>query len=290
MPGKSGPTKWNERKMPMRREFLFAVEVKKDGNVPAGAQGAESIKENTVMENIFEQVEKNIDSLVENSVDWSACASKEQLQAARAGELKLPFFDREVPREWLKGIKGKKVLCLAGAGGLQAPLLACAGAEATVIDISNKMLEKDREIAGKENLQIEIVKGNICDLSMFGDGRFDFIINLPSLMYIPDLRVVFRECFRVLARGGAFIMMAPNPVNYLCDYIDDENGGYYKAVHRMPFCSRDYDASGWIEYGHTMEEYLGGLTDCGFCINGYMECQMDDITELHFMVRAIKNG
>lgn len=33
------------------------------------------------MKNIFEQVEKNIDSLVANSVDWSASASK--LQAAR---------------------------------------------------------------------------------------------------------------------------------------------------------------------------------------------------------------
>lgn len=40
------------------------------------------------MKNIFEQVEKNIDNLVVNSVDWSACASKEQLQAARDGKLK----------------------------------------------------------------------------------------------------------------------------------------------------------------------------------------------------------
>lgn len=27
-----------------------------------------------------------------------------------------------------------------------------------------------------------------------------------------------------------------------------------------------------------------------FLINGYMECQMADITELYFMARAIKNG
>ena len=241
------------------------------------------------MKNIFEQVEKNIDSLVANSVDWSASASMEQLQAAREGKLKLQFFDREVPKEWLKDIKGKKVLCLAGAGGLQAPLIASAGAEVTVIDISNKMLDKDRVIAKKENLQIEIVKGNMCDLSMFSDGCFDYIINPPSLMYIPELGTVFRECYRVLNKGGVFIMMAPNPINYVCDYVNDDNGGYYKAVHRMPFCSKDYDDSDWIEYGHTMEEYLGGLIECGFLINGYVECQMDDITELHFMTRAIKD-
>ena len=242
------------------------------------------------MEDIFGQVEKNIDNLVEDHVDWAACASKEQLQDAREGKLKLQFFEKEVPKEWLKDIKRKKVLCLAGGGGLQAPLLACAGAEVTVIDISNKMLDKDRKIAKDENLQIKIVKGNICNLSMFGDSYFDYIINPPSLMYIPKLDIVFRECYRVLNKGGVFIMMAPNPINYVCDYIDDENGGYYKAVHKMPFYSKDYDDSDWIEYGHTMEEYLGGLIDCGFLINGYLECQMDDITELQFMVRAVKNG
>ncbi len=241
------------------------------------------------MRDVFEQVEKNIDSLVANCVDWAACASDEALRAAEAGKLKLQFYDKEVPDEWLADIKGKKVLCLAGAGGLQAPLLACAGAKVTVIDISDKMLDQDRAVAERENLQIEIVKGNMCDLSMFGDDVFDYIINPPSLMYVPELSVVFRECYRVLKRGGVLIIMAPNPINYVCDYIDDADGGYYKAVHRMPFCSRDHDDSDWIEYGHTMEAYLGGQIECGFLINGYMECQREDITELYFMTRAVKN-
>lgn len=240
--------------------------------------------------NVFEQVEKNIDDLVEKSVDWAACATEEQLRAARAGNLKIPFFDREIPKEWLKGIKGKKVLCLAGAGGLQAPLFACAGAEVTVLDISKRMLDKDREVSEREHLPIEVVKGNMCDLSVFEDGFFDYIINPLSLMYVPELLTVFRECHRVLHDKGVFIMMAPSPVNYLCDFSEDETGGYYKAVHRMPYCSTDHDNSGWVEYGHSMEEYLGGLTECGFLINGYMECQMADITELYFMARAIKNG
>lgn len=241
------------------------------------------------MRDVFEQVEKNIDSLVANCVDWAACASAEALRAAEAGKLKLQFYDKEVPDEWLADIKGKKVLCLAGAGGLQAPLLACAGAKVTVIDISDKMLDQDRAVAERENLQIEIVKGNMCDLSMFGDDVFDYIINPPSLMYVPELSVVFRECYRVLKRGGVLIIMAPNPINYVCDYIDDADGGYYKAVHRMPFCSRDHDDSDWIEYGHTMESYLGGQIECGFLINGYVECQREDITELYFMTRAVKN-
>lgn len=242
------------------------------------------------MENIFEQVEKNIDNLVVNDADWTASATKEALDAARNGNLVLDFYDKKIPDEWLTGIKDKKVLCLAGAGGLQAPLLACAGANVTVLDISDKMLAKDRELAKSENLSIEIVKGNMCDLSQFSDSTFDMVVNPPSLMYIPNLSVVFEEVYRVTKSGGEFIIMAPNPVNYLCDWVNDEEGGYYKAVHTMPWCSKDYDDSDWIEYGHTMEEYLGGLTKCGFAIDGYIECQREDITELMFAVRAKKLG
>lgn len=238
---------------------------------------------------IYEQVEQNIDRLVENNVEWSACASAGQMQEARERRPGLRFFDRDIPTEWLGDVKGKKILCLAGAGGLQAPLLACAGAEVTVLDISEKMLDKDREIAGKEKLNINIVKGNMCDLSEFADGSFDLILNPPSLMYVPDVRPVFKECWRVLKNRGIFIMMAPNPVNYLCDFVEDGKGGYYKAVNKMPYCSADFDDSGdWIEYGHTMEDYIGVQIECGFLINGYVECQLDDITELHFMTKAVK--
>ncbi|MDE7293302.1 MAG: class I SAM-dependent methyltransferase [Oscillospiraceae bacterium] len=242
------------------------------------------------VENIFKQVEKNIDELVMGNVDWSACASEKELLEARSGKLKLRFMDREIPDEWLGNIKGKRVLCLAGAGGLQAPLLACAGAEVTVVDISEKMLDRDREIAKRENLPIRIIKGNMCDLSLFGDEYFDHIINPMSLMYVPEPYAVFKECYRVLKKGGVFIMAAPCPINYVCDYVEDENGGYYKAVHKMPYFSKDHDDSDWIEYGHSMETYLGGLIKCGFIINGYTECQMEDITELYFMARAIKCG
>lgn len=238
---------------------------------------------------VYEQVERNIDTLAESNVDWAACATAKQLKEAREGRLKLNFFDREIPSEWLRDIKGKKVLCLAGAGGLQGPLLACAGAEVTVFDLSDKMLDRDREIAARENLQIRIEKGNMCDLSRFADCSFDYILNPPSLMYVPDVRPVFQECYRVLKDNGIFIMMAPNPVNYLCDFVDDEAGGYYRAVNRMPYCSSEHAGQGdWIEYGHTMEDYIGIQLSCGFLLNGYLECQLEDITELHFMTRAVK--
>lgn len=242
------------------------------------------------MEDVFIQVESNMNELVEKHVWWSASATYEQMQNASNGALELKLgIGKSVPTGWISDIKGKDVLCLAGAGGLQAPLLACAGANVTVIDISERMLEKDQVIARENNLNIRVEHGNMCDLSRFSNSSFDYVINPASLFYVPDVLPVFKECYRVLRKGGSLIIAAPNPIAYVCDYTKNENGGYYKAVNRMPYKSTDHvDQKGWIEYGHTMEDYIGGQISCGFVICGYIEEQMDDITELNFMTKADK--
>ena len=242
------------------------------------------------MVDIFDQVERNMNDLVIKQVYWSKCTTDEQLQNARKGNLELKLgFNKSIPKEWIKDIEGKDVLCLAGGGGLQAPLLACAGANVTVIDISAMMLEKDRFIAQENNLNIRIEHGNMCDLSRFIDSSFDFVINPASLFYVPDVMPVFRECYRVLREGGSLILAAPNPIAYVCDFIEDENGGYYKAVNRMPYNSISHtDQGNWVEFGHTMGNYIGGQISCGFIITGYIEEQMEDITELYFMTKAVK--
>ena len=239
------------------------------------------------MQDIFKQVESNIDRLVQQQVSWSACASPEQLASARRGQLELPFGKSNIPREWLGDMRGKRVLCLAGAGGMQAPLLACAGAEVAVLDLSERMLDKDREVVEREKLSIRIEHGNMCDLSRFADESFDLVLNPPSLFYVPDVMPVFREVHRVLKKGGTFIMITSKPISYVCDW--DEGLSCYKAVNRMPYRSTEHaDQGDWVEYGHTMESYLGGQLACSFVLTGYKECQMEDITELYFATKAEK--
>lgn len=241
-----------------------------------------------MMEDIYRRVENNINRLVENDVNWAVCATPEQLKMAREGKLGLPVGPKSLlPAEWLGDLNGKRVLCLAGAGGLQAPILACAGAKVTVLDLSERMLEKDREVAAREKLDIQIEHGNMCDLTRFEDGSFDLVLNPPSLFYVPDVLPVFREVYRVLHKGGSFILISVNPIAYICDY--DPKLGCYKAVNRMPYRSTDHpDQGDWVEYGHTMESYIGGQLECGFVLTGYMESQLDDITELYFATKGEK--
>ena len=101
----------------------------------------------------------------------------------------------------------------------------------------------------------------------FEDGSFDLVLNPPSLFYVPDVMPVFREVYRVLKSGGSFIMISMAPIAYVCDY--DEALGCYKAVNRMPYRSTDHaDQGDWVEYGHTMESYIGGQLECGFVLTG----------------------
>lgn len=77
------------------------------------------------------------------------------------------------------------------------------------------------------------------------------------------------------------------PIAYVCDW--DEQLGLYKAVNRMPYSAADHaDQGDWVEFGHTMERYIGGQLECGLMITGYKECQMEDITELYFATKAVK--
>ena len=242
------------------------------------------------MENIYKKVESNMDNLVDNNVWWSNCASAEQMEAAKEGNLELTLgYNKPVPKDWIDNIYGKRILCLAGAGGLQAPLLANAGAKVTIIDISTKMLDKDIHMAKKYDLDMRFEHGNMTDLSRFENESFDYIINPASLFYVPSVQPVFKECYRVLKQGGTLILAAPNPIAYVCDYVDDDNGGYYKAVNRMPYSSAEQpDQGDWIEFGHTMADYIGGQIACGFVITGYVEEQQEDITDLSFMTKATK--
>lgn len=86
-------------------------------------------------------------------------------------------------------------------------------------------------MAEKYGLTLYLEHGNMIDLSVFQEESFDYIVNPVSLCYAPDVRRVFKECHRVLKSGGVLILAAPNPVNYLCDFVKDEKGGYYKAVN-----------------------------------------------------------
>jgi 2-polyprenyl-3-methyl-5-hydroxy-6-metoxy-1,4-benzoquinol methylase len=106
--------------------------------------------------------------------EWCTPVSPEVIADAREGRWSVILTPRRaVPSSWFGELGGKRVLCLASGGGQQAPILAAAGAVVTSYDLSDEQLEKDRAIAEREGLSIRCVRGDMRDLGVLTDGRFD---------------------------------------------------------------------------------------------------------------------
>jgi len=143
---------------------------------------------------------------VEEGNEWTLPVSSEVIAAARKGQWQIVLTPiKPVPQAWFPKLAGLDTLCLASAGGQQAPVLAAAGGKVTVLDNSPRQLAQDRFVAERDGLSIITVEGDMRDLSMFSDQSFGLIFHPVSNLFVPDIRPVWRETFRVLRREGVLL-------------------------------------------------------------------------------------
>ncbi|MGB8982893.1 MAG: class I SAM-dependent methyltransferase [Anaerolineales bacterium] len=217
---------------------------------------------------------------------WSQPVGPETIAKARQGDFGVLLTENiHVPLRWFPPLKGAEVLCLASGGGQQGPVLAAAGAHVTVLDNSPRQLEQDRLVAERESLPLRTVEGDAADLSPFTDGSFDLAFNPVSTVFMPDVRAVWKECYRVLRPGGVLMTGFMNPVHYIFDlYKADE--GILEVVHSIPYSDltslpkedlEEYLEKGLpLEFGHSLTDLLGGQCEAGFVITDMYEDYMLD--------------
>lgn len=226
------------------------------------------------------------DRMVERSNRWTVPVDHDTIVAARRGEWEIVLTPtRPVPRSWYPPLAGTPVLCLAGAGGQQAPILAAAGARVTVLDNSPRQLEQDQVVARREGLDITGVLGDMRDLSALADRSFELVFHPCSNSFVPDIRPVWREAFRVLRPGGVLLAGFTNPVEYLFDAVAYERGELV-VKYRLPYSdmtdasseerARIEAAGEPMSFGHTLEDQLGGQLDAGFMITAMFEDRWEE--------------
>lgn len=215
--------------------------------------------------------------------DWSRPVSSELVSAAKQGQWDIHITKKSLPETWLpKNIQNKDILCLASAGGQQAPILAAAGARVTVFDISEKQLEQDKLVADRDNLFLKTVQGDMSDLSIFQDNSFDYIIHPISNLYVSDLKPVWNECHRVLRNNGVLLASFYNPVLFV--FAKDKEldaKGLLEPKYILPYSDTQQLSPKIIEekmkrqealvFGHTLEEQINDQIEAGFLIAGFYE-------------------
>ncbi len=246
------------------------------------------------------------DHLATTGYQWTVPVDSATIAEARRGHWHIILSPlKPVPDEWLGQVAGKKILCLASGGGQQGPILAAAGAKVTVFDNSPRQLDQDRLVARRDSLQIETVEGDMADLSIFPDHHFDLIVHPVSNCFVPDVRPVWREAYRVLRSGGALLAGFNNPAVYLFDERAYDEGRL-EIRHRLPYSDAELLspdrqqqrlADGYpLEFSHLLETQLGGQIEAGFALTGFYEDSyppsprqpLNDFMPLFLVTRAEK--
>lgn len=228
------------------------------------------------------------DRSVQEKNQWSIPVSAEVTAAARQGEWRIVLTPTlPVPRAWFPAdLHGVDVLCLASGGGQQGPVLAAAGARVTVFDNSPRQLAQDRYAAGRDKLTLRTVEGDMVDLSVFADASFDCIVHPVSNVFVPDIRPVWREAYRVLRPGGSLLSGFVNPLTYLFDLEKADAGGALEVIYAIPYSDltslsaeelqRWIDQGAALEFGHSLDDQIGGQLDAGFMLTGFYEDRWPD--------------
>ncbi|MFC2015268.1 class I SAM-dependent methyltransferase, partial [Chloroflexota bacterium] len=222
------------------------------------------------------------DSEVKKGNQWTIPVSREIIATARKGHWQIMLTPtKPVPQDWFPDIENLDVLCLASGGGQQAPVLAAAGARVTVLDNSPGQLEQDRIVATRDSLTISTVEGDMADLSMFAEQSFDLIVHPVSNVFVPDVRPVWAEAFRVLRRGGVLLAGFNNPALHLFDYEVAEQTGILQVKYSLPYSDmvslskeekeKLISKKIPLEFSHSLEDQIGGQLDTGFIITGLYE-------------------
>jgi len=227
------------------------------------------------------------DKQVKKGNRWTVPVGPEVTAAARKGEWEILLTpNRPVPRSWFPNLSDQDVLCLASGGGQQGPVLAAAGAKVTVLDNSPLQLSQDRRVAERDGLEITTILGDMADLSSFPNESFDLIFHPVSNIFVPDVRPVWAEAFRVLRKGGALLAGIANPVIYLFD-LELYERGELQVRYSLPYSDIEnlseaeklayIDEGNPFEFSHTLEEQIGGQIEVGFVITGFYEDYDDDL-------------
>lgn len=216
---------------------------------------------------------------------WTIPVTVKNIEAARNGNWSVVLTPNiPVPADWFGDISQKNVLCLASGGGQQGPILAAAGANVTVVDYSQAQLQQDEKVASENGLTLQTHHGLMQDLSAFEDASFDLIFHPVSNCFTPDVLAVWKEAHRVLKPGGRLLAGFVNPVLYLFD-PEKEEQDELEVCNSIPFSTLEtypekvphYREKGWaLEFGHTLEDQIGGQLKAGLKLIDLYEDSYDD--------------
>jgi len=217
---------------------------------------------------------KTIDGWVEKGWIWGTPISHEEFMRAKNGDWSVVLTPtRPVPKEWFPPFEGCRILGLASGGGQQMPIFTALGANCTVLDYSKKQLESEMMVAERENYAIKTIRADMTQPLPFDNESFDLIFHPVSNCYIEKVLPLWRECYRVLKKGGLFMAGLDNGINFA---FDEEETGLTNPLPFNPLKNPELqkmldETNDGVQFSHTLDEQIRGQIRAGFSIKDLFE-------------------
>jgi hypothetical protein len=133
------------------------------------------------------------------------------------------------------------------------------------------------EAARQGRLEVGLTDSKAVPAAWFPDLVFHPVSNL----FVPEVRPVWTEAFRVLRKGGILLAGFVNPAYYVFDLDLADSTGELRVEYQLPYVDptslseerlrRKIEGGEPLEFGHTLEDQIGGQIAAGFVISGFYE-------------------
>lgn len=198
----------------------------------------------------------------EAAQDWIG-----QDQAVRTGMLDTWML------EALGDVRGKRVLDIGCGEGRFSRLLAGLGAEVTGLDLTEPLIERARDLAvGGERYMV----GDAETLEGIADESFDIAVSYIVLVDLLDYRASIEAAYRVLRRGGRFVVCNVHPIRSAVPFGWINQGGrklFYAVDNYTDEGPREFPWWGksFVNMHRTLSSYVNAFVESGFVLEGLDE-------------------
>ena len=185
-----------------------------------------------------------------------------------------PIAPGERELQLLGDVSGKRVLELACGAAQNSIALAKWGARVTAMDFSSKQLQKARILVSGENVEVNLIRGDMEQLGMFRDAAFDIVLSSFGWEFVPELGACFDECNRALVDDGLLIVCTVHPLTAF-EWDEDENAlivaDYFNPPVEVWGDSSHPGVDKAVTIFHTIQEMFDLLISNGFRVERIVE-------------------
>lgn len=189
---------------------------------------------------------------------------------------------REIERALLPDLAGKRLLHLFCHFGQDTLSLARLGAEVTGVDLSDRAIERARELSELAKVPGRFINSDVLSLRNKLDeaASYDVVFQTyGTLGWLPELGEWGKTVAHYLKPGGRLVLADFHPVLWMLDDKQRDKVGYpYFNLEPIVESSTDSYTDGSdqlkfteVSWNHSMSDILSSLLDAGLRIESFKE-------------------